>query len=117
MARRQGDIREGDPVTRSELRDAYCKSSSKAQLSLLSGLAHEMTIVGRSFYSDGPAPSDGMIALNELQHQITGQLRHLVAEDGERYPDDVFVNILFELVAKTELEKDFPRSFERVLSR
>jgi hypothetical protein len=87
----------------------------------LAGLAHEMTVVGRSFYSDSPqgqvVPSDVMIALNELQHQITGQQWHLADEDEERYPDDVFVNILFDRAANPRVEKDFLRSFERVVSR
>ena len=90
-------------------------------MSILAGLAHNLTVVARSFYSDSPqgqvVPSDVMIALNELQHQISGQLRHLADEDEKRYPDDVFVNILFERAANPKLEKDFLRYFERVISR
>jgi hypothetical protein len=90
-------------------------------MSILAGLAHNLTVVARSFYSDSPqgqvVPSDVMIALNELQHQISGQQWHLADEDQKRYPDDVFVNGLFERAANPKLEKDFLRYFERVISR
>ena len=108
-------------MTPEKLRETYCMSPPRVQLSILAGLAHEMTIVGRSFYLDSPqgqrVPSEVMIALNELQHQITGQQRHLADEDLERYPDDVFISILFDRAATLKLERELLRSFERVVSR
>ena len=108
-------------MTKDEIREVYRKSSPRVQLSILAGLAHELTVVARVFYSDSPqgqvVPSDVMIALNELQHQITGQQWHLANKDKERYPEDVFVSILFERSAHPKLENYFLGAFDRVISR
>ena len=76
-------------MTAHELRQLYGRCSPAKQLSILSWLAHEVTVIARMFYSDnGPqgraAERDVMIALNELQHQLTAQAGHLADLDGLR---------------------------------
>jgi hypothetical protein len=45
-------------------------------------------------------------AFNEILHTITGQLRHLIEGDLNRYPDDVLVDALFERAQQGNCEKD-----------
>ena len=102
-------------MTKGEFDVLYHQLSPTLQARLLASLSHDLTIVARSY--DGPegreALSGILVALNELQHQITAQIGHLIGNE-ERYPDDVFVEILFEHAEKSGLMPAFLRSIERV---
>ena len=102
-------------MTRSEFDVLYRGLSPTRQARLLASLGHDLTVVARSYY--GPegreAPSHILIALNELQHQVTAQIGHLIGNE-DRYPDDVFIQILFEHAEKSGLMPAFLRSIERV---
>jgi hypothetical protein len=108
-------------MTSEDIKAQYAKAAPNEQLVILAGLAHEVTIIGRAYYTNGPdgqdAPGPTMIALNELQHQISGQMSHLARNNALRYPDDVFVNILFERAQYGHLEEEFLRGFALVISR
>lgn len=108
-------------MTAQDIKAHYEKAEPNEQLAILAGLAHEVTTIGRAYYTDGPggqdAPGPTMIALNELQRQISGQMRHLARNNEARYPDDVLLNILFERAQYGNLEGEFLRGFERVISQ
>src|SRR5262245_27249797 len=105
-----------------DLKRAYCALPAEKQISVLAWLAHELTIIGRIFYSDdGPqgraAERDVLIAINELQHQLAAQIGHLADQELKRYPDDVFMDIVFERSCDTRWADTFLKAFHRVLSR
>jgi hypothetical protein len=68
----------------------------------LSSLADRLTIVGRDAYpSATPGISDAvriarLQSVNELQHQIAQQIGRYLDDDPNRYPDEVFWDILAE---------------------
>ena len=105
-------------MTRSELALIYRGRPSQNQATFLAHLAHELTIVARASYVQGPngleAPPAVLITLNELQHQVSGQLGHLLKGDEKRYPDDEFLDILFGIAEKQKLDADLLRCFETV---
>jgi hypothetical protein len=65
----------------------------------LSLLAHEITIGARGAYPEQVEKDEDtnkLVTFNELQHNITSQVAHMLAKDDKRYPDEVLIDILFE---------------------
>jgi len=82
---------------------SHLVSLSKAQwIYLLSRLAHQLTVYARQAYIDPDATKSLTMlrTFNELEHTVTGQLTHIVA-DQKRYSDSDFIDILFG-TARTE---------------
>ena len=82
---------------------------------VLSLLAHNLTVCARSAYL--PEVSDDLArqrlrGLNELLHVVTSQLMHMVSDDAKRYPDDVFMDILFEQAQMNHSERDLLQAFQ-----
>jgi len=76
---------------------SYKKLDQQGQIRLLGSIAHSLTIDARETYipgTEGIADPVRLRGMNELQHQIAGQLLSLLNADGNRYPDDVFVEML-----------------------
>src|SRR4051812_45507402 len=86
----------------------YGALPDEGKIACLAHLSHELTIVFRGWLLEG-ATATQLSPLNELQHQISSMIRHLSLREPKRYPDDVFIRILFERapaeVVKTRLEK------------
>ena len=53
-----------------------------------------------------------LLAVNELLHLVSGQLSHLVGGDDERYPGDVFADILLEAAEIGRCEWELVQAFE-----
>jgi len=88
-------------------------SLSKAQwLYVLSSLAHQLTVCARQAYLN-PDSAESLAKLrtfNELEHIVTGQLAHIVA-DQKRYSDSDFVDIVFEKARSENCLKDLQWAF------
>lgn len=102
-------------MTADEAKTALLSMSPNRKLRVLSLLAHNLTICARSAYL--PEVNDDLArkklrGLNELLHVVTGQLMHMVSEDAERYPDDVFMDILVEKAQVGQCEGDLVQAFE-----
>jgi hypothetical protein len=85
------------------------------KLRMLSILSHNLTICARSAYSsevDDGLARKRLRAFNELLHLVTGHLMHILAHDSKRYPDDVFMSILFEEAEIGECEPDLVQAFD-----
>jgi hypothetical protein len=81
-------------MTRDEAKTAFLSMLPKNKMRVLSLLAHKLTICARTAYL--PEVSDDLArqrlrGLNELLHDVTSQVMHMVSEDTNRYPDDVFM--------------------------
>lgn len=103
-------------IATSSTKDLFGKVSDDSKPRLLSLLAHELTIYARGAYSGLASNSEAtekLRVLNELQHIITGQLAHLLAGESDRYPDDVFINILYEQSRRADCEVDLSCAFKR----
>ena len=85
----------------------------------LAKLAHELTVCARAVYPGQVTEkisSHRLAGLNEMQHTITGQLRGLSNDSGKIYPEEVFVNILFETARIADLMTQLEWSFNRIFS-
>jgi hypothetical protein len=87
-------------MTATEWKTAYLALTAQEKAEVLSLLAHKLTICARAI-SAGPvdraAALAQLAALNEAQHTVLGQLLALVRKESNGYPDEVFVDGLFEL--------------------
>ena len=96
----------------------YIRLEPERQALLLGKVAHDLTVAAR-VARVAPHGSDvtlaQLIAINELQHLLSGQLVHLSAGDEQRYPDDVFLAILQETAKKGGVAPQLGDALERAL--
>ena len=96
-------------MTKDEAKSAFLAMPPRTKLRVLSLLAHNLTVCARSAYL--PEVGDYLArkrlhAFNELLHTTTGQLMHTVVEDLNSYPDNVFMDTLFETAEMEDCEGD-----------
>src|SRR5437773_2302527 len=96
-------------MTGGEAKTAFLAMLPDRKARVLSLLAHNLTICARAAYL--PEVGDDLArkrlhALNEVLHAVTGQLMHMVSGDANRYPDDVFMDILLEKAQMGHCEGD-----------
>ena len=86
----------------------YCNEPASQQIKLLSRLGHQVTIFARNTYElNGNSLSDPsqLRCINEIMHRILGQQLKLLLGDESRYPDDLFIKMIFEMAAECNFEK------------
>ena len=88
-------------------------AEQKARLHSL--VAHNLTVCARAAslpeVPDAPARQK-LLGLNELLHQVTAHVMHLVWGDPYRYPDDVFMDIILETAQMERCKGDLVQAFE-----
>jgi hypothetical protein len=101
-----------DPVS-VDLTNWYIDLPDSDKVTFLACVSHQLTIHGRGFGLDlsGEQQAKALLGLNELQHQISGQVGGIVSKH-ERYPEDVFVQILIEKAAWYGISAHLIQSFE-----
>lgn len=91
------------------IKSAFSALSPDNRTFLLSILALEITIRARGAYPGQEDEEVGMVKLvgfNEMQHTISGHLEKMLMKDEDRYPDDVFLDILFEKAESSSCARD-----------
>src|SRR5947208_10996417 len=104
-------------MTLEQAQAAYGALPPKGQARFLADLAHDVTFWTRYAYpgAEGPAgDTERLRGSNELLHRLTEQLRDLLAQDRGRYPDDVFVTILFERARPAGCEERLTGVFQEL---
>jgi hypothetical protein len=102
-------------MTTNEIKMMFLAMPPDRQIRVLTLLAHNLTVCARSAYLPevGDATARRILrAFNELLHTVTGQLMHIVSGDLNRYPDDVFMDILLETAQSERCEGDLAQAFE-----
>src|SRR5437667_6805740 len=98
-----------------EIKPLFLGMSTDQKARLLSLVAHNLTVCARTAslpeVQDAPARQK-LLGLNELLHLVTDQIMHMVWGDQNRYPDDVFMDILLETVEMKHCGGDFVQAFE-----
>jgi hypothetical protein len=86
-----------NPV-RNRIAARYAALDSRCQAVLLATLADRLSLMARDTYAGQDGVSDGtrLRAFNEAQNRILAQLLRLLTSDTQRYPDDVFANVLVD---------------------
>ena len=100
-----------------EIRNWYVGLSDADKLTFLAQVMANLTIQGRAFV-DLPAEQRAKVlwGLNELQHQISNQCVG-IGMSSERYPEEVFLNIIEEKALFYGLSAQLAWSFEYARSR
>ena len=86
-------------MTANQFTKTFCSLNRSEQLFLLTRLAADLTVEARGTYEAGTThvlEPDRLRDFNEFQHRIAFHLLNLMKDDSERYPDDVFANIIWE---------------------
>jgi hypothetical protein len=83
---------------RQQLSVRYTTSDREHQVLFLAKLADRLTLLGRDTYDSqyGVLDSVRLRAFNEAQNRILAQLVRMLTKNEQRYPDDVFANILVD---------------------
>jgi hypothetical protein len=110
--------------TKREILTLFSSLSPELKKYVVSSLAHQITVCARATYPesrsggvpDGARDSYEILRLcNELEHTVTGQLTHLLADDNKSYDDADFINILFDKAQTGSLEKELAWAFQFAL--
>jgi len=90
-----------------EVLSLYCSKSELQQAKFLSRLAYQITIFARDTYdsnTDVLSNPAQLRCVNEMVHRILGQQFKLLLGDCERYPDDVFIEMIIDMAAACGFE-------------
>ncbi len=105
--------------TTQDFKSAFAALPPESQARFLATVSYEATVWARHHY---PEVADNaklslqvLRAFNELQHKLTAQVVHLLAGDEGRYPDDVFVDIMFECAEMAKCEAKLSQVFQRLV--
>lgn len=85
----------------------YSNESKLQQVNFLSCLGHQITIFARDSYdpnTDFLSNPAQLRCVNEIMHRLLGQQSKLLLGDQERYPDDVFIKMIFDMASKCAFE-------------
>ncbi len=101
-------------MTKGEVKQAFVGMQPDQQVRVLSLLALNVTVAARSAYPgqvEEHLVAGKLRAFNEVLHTVSGQIVHLIAGDSNRYPDDMFIDALFELAQEGDCEQDLVDAF------
>ncbi len=85
----------------------YRNEPESEQVKFLSRLGHQITIFARDTYepdTDSLSNPAQLRCINEMMHRILGQQFKLLLGDCDRYPDDIFIKMIFEMAATCDFE-------------
>jgi hypothetical protein len=104
----------------SSVQPRFFALSPVQQTSVLALWALDLTIVARGHYpplngQPSGAHASKLIALNEVQHRIIGHLSRVVERCDERYPDDVFLEIVLNLANGRHCAAEVAAALDRAL--
>jgi hypothetical protein len=94
-------------MTANEAKQAFLAVPGDRKARVVALVGHNLTICARGAY---PGQVEDQVSLsrlttfNELQHTITAKLMQLGAAEPNRFPDDAFVDVLFEKAARGKCE-------------
>ncbi len=101
-------------MTREEVKASFVRLQPDQQLRVLALVALNVTVAARTAYPgqvEERLVARKLRAFNEVLHTLTGQLLHLIERDSNRYPDDVFVDALFERAQQGDCVRDLLDAF------
>ena len=87
--------------------ERYCALALPNQERFLANVGHWLTMAGRGTYvAGGYGVHDGptLREVNEGAHRIFDQLRLMLESSDQRYPDDVFAEILVDKFRAAKLD-------------
>ena len=92
----------------------YRGKSEQEQMKILARLSHQITIFARDTYeleSEGLSSPEKLRCINEIMHRVLGQLNKHLNSDSSRYPDDLFIKMIFDMADTCQFEGDLSLGF------
>jgi hypothetical protein len=86
-------------MTEQEFKSRFKTFSAGDQALFLVRLAADLTVEARGTYipqSEDVSDPSRLRMFNEAQHRILFQALHLLQRDSDRYPDDVFADVVWD---------------------
>ncbi|CAN5446605.1 hypothetical protein BH20ACI1_BH20ACI1_22700 [soil metagenome] len=86
-------------MNKNEVIEIFSDLSNNEKAAFLAQLAWELTVAARETYKVGTEDLTNpklMRLINEIQHRILSQLSAILRNDENRYPDEVFWQIMFD---------------------
>jgi hypothetical protein len=85
-------------MTRSEFRERLVGVAPDQQALLIARLLYDATMAARGTYepgTDAVVDPRALRIFNEANHRLANQLRHLLEGRGQRYPDEMFADLIW----------------------
>lgn len=104
---------------KSAVKSSLSGLSSSRKLYVLSLLVHNLTISGRSVYSERSEDNDTtekLYTLNEVQHRLSSQLMHITSNDGDAQTDDDFIDSIYDFAKQGSCEGELSSALKFTLS-
>ena len=102
-------------MTADDIKTTFLNLPSDRKIRFVSLLAHNVTVGARACYP-GPdeegSAAQKLRTFNEMQHTITAKLLHLVGDGPLDFPDEGFLDTLFEKARQGDCEPDLLRAWE-----
>jgi hypothetical protein len=102
-------------MTREDLQAQVASLSQSEKTELLGRLMTNVTVAARLVYPPAVEPTLAvrkLMAFNEVQHRIASQLRSFLGGRAPAFPDDAFVDVLFEHAVVADCQADLIVAFE-----
>ncbi len=93
-------------ITTDKMLSQFSSLDTKQKSLVIVQLSLELTILARDTYvvaSEAVAKPQQLRLYNEIQHILLGQLYKIVTDDEKRYPDNVFLKIIFDMANYKEV--------------
>src|SRR5579859_3476499 len=100
---------EAPAMTSEEARMTLSNLSPQRKLQVISLLAHNLTVAARGWYpgqTDDEKAARKLRVFNELLHTVSAKLMALASGDPQRFPDQGFLDVLFEKAQQEHCESD-----------
>jgi len=92
----------------------YCDKSDQEKMKILARLSHQLTILARGTYeleSDDLSAPKKLRCINEIMHRVLGQLNKYLNSDSSRYPDQLFIKMIFDMAGSCQFEDELLSGF------
>lgn len=86
----------------------YAALDVSKQATVLAVLGDRLSLLARDTYnqSGGVADSDRLRKFNEAENRILAQLARILSRKTQRYPDDIFANIVIDQLIGLDISLD-----------
>src|SRR4051794_37184004 len=101
-------------MTADELKTAFLTLPPERKTRVVSSLAYNLTVGARAAYPgqvEESLAAKKLSSLNEIQHTVTAKLMNTVAGRPLAFPDEGFLNVLFEKAQRAGCERELIEAF------
>ena len=101
-------------MTASEVKTTFLALPPERKMRVVALLAHNLTVGARGAYPgqvEEHQAAERLRTFNELQHTVSAKLMNMVAGKPQGFPDEGFLEVLFEKAQRGGCEQDLLAAF------